>query len=85
MVRQLEPIEERVSRFTPTATMHWADLLDRATSEIAVDSKFGIDATRKLPGKGFKHAWLPLIKMDAAVKAKVEGFSLRSSNESPGY
>ena len=28
----------------------------------------GIDATKKLPGEGFT----PLIKMDAAVKAKVE-------------
>jgi 4-hydroxy-3-polyprenylbenzoate decarboxylase len=32
----------------------------------------GIDATKKLPGEGFKRPWLPLIKMDAAVKAKVE-------------
>ncbi len=35
-------------------------------------SKLGIDATKKLPGEGFKRAWPPLIKMDAAVKAKVE-------------
>jgi 4-hydroxy-3-polyprenylbenzoate decarboxylase len=34
--------------------------------------KPGIDATKKLPGEGFKHPWPPLIKMDAAVKAKVE-------------
>jgi len=32
----------------------------------------GIDATKKLPGEGFKRSWSPLIKMDAAVKAKVE-------------
>ena len=32
----------------------------------------GIDATKKLPGEGFKRHWPPLIKMDAAVKAKVE-------------
>lgn len=25
-----------------------------------------------LPGEGFKHLWLPLIKMNAAVKAKME-------------
>ena len=31
-----------------------------------------IDATKKIPGEGFKRAWPPLIKMDAAVKAKVE-------------
>ena len=35
-------------------------------------SKLGIDATKKLPGEGFKRPWPPLIKMDAAVKAKVE-------------
>jgi 3-polyprenyl-4-hydroxybenzoate decarboxylase len=34
-------------------------------------SKLGIDATTKLPGEGFKRPWPPLIKMDAAVKAKV--------------
>ena len=35
-------------------------------------SKLGIDATKKIPGEGFKRAWPPLIKMDASVKAKVE-------------
>ena len=29
---------------------------DHATSEIASGSKLGIDATKKLPGEGFKHA-----------------------------
>ena len=44
----------------------------------------GIDATKKIPGEGFKRAWPPcgdeargerrptLIKMDESVKAKVE-------------
>jgi len=45
---------------------------DHATSEIASGSKLDIDATKKLPGEGFKRPWPPLIKMDAAVKAKVE-------------
>ena len=45
---------------------------DHATSEIASGSKLGLDATKKLPGEGFKRPWPPLIKMDAAVKAKVE-------------
>ena len=49
-----------------------SDVLDHASSEIASGSKLGIDATRKSPGDGFKHLWPPLIKMDAAVKAKVE-------------
>lgn len=49
-----------------------ADVLDHATSEMAMGSKLGIDATKKLPGEGFKRPWPPLIKMDEAVKAKVE-------------
>jgi 4-hydroxy-3-polyprenylbenzoate decarboxylase len=31
-----------------------------------------IDATKKIPGEGFKRTWPPLIKMDESVKAKVE-------------
>jgi len=49
-----------------------SDVLDHATSEIASGSKLGVDATKKIPGEGFKRPWPPLIKMDAAVKAKVE-------------
>jgi 4-hydroxy-3-polyprenylbenzoate decarboxylase len=49
-----------------------ADVLDHATSEIPIGSKLGIDATRKLPGEGFKRVWPPLIKMDEAVKTKVD-------------
>ena len=49
-----------------------SDVLDHATSEIASGSKMGFDATKKIPGEGFKRPWPPLIKMDAAVKAKVE-------------
>ena len=48
-----------------------ADVLDHATSEIAMGGKLGIDATKKLPGEGFKRGWPPLIKMDEAVKVKV--------------
>jgi len=49
-------------------------VLDHATppAKIASGSKLGIDATKKIPGEGFKRPWPPLIKMDAAVKAKVE-------------
>jgi len=61
-----------MSRLTSAATRPRADVLDHATSEIASGSKLGIDATKKLPGEGFKRPWPPLIKMDAAVKAKVE-------------
>jgi 4-hydroxy-3-polyprenylbenzoate decarboxylase len=49
-----------------------ADVLDHATSEVAIGTKLGIDATKKLPGEGFKRPWPPLIKMDELVKAKVE-------------
>jgi len=48
------------------------DASHHVTSEIGSGSKLGIDATKKLPGEGFKRPWPPLIKMDAAVKAKVE-------------
>jgi 4-hydroxy-3-polyprenylbenzoate decarboxylase len=48
-----------------------ADVLDHATSEIAIGSKLGIDATKKLAGEGFKRPWPPLIKMDEGVKARV--------------
>jgi 4-hydroxy-3-polyprenylbenzoate decarboxylase len=49
-----------------------ADVLDHATTELAVGSKLGIDATKKLPGEGFKREWPPLIKMDAAVKTRID-------------
>ncbi len=32
----------------------------------------GIDATKKIPGEGFKRAWPPLIKMDDAVRKKID-------------
>jgi 4-hydroxy-3-polyprenylbenzoate decarboxylase len=51
-----------------------ADVLDHATSEIGVGSKLGIDATRKLPGEGFKRRWPPLIKMNETVRAKINDF-----------
>ncbi len=66
----LKSNEETVSRLTSAATI--VGVLDHATSEIAIGSKLGIDATKKLPGEGFKRPWPPLIKMDETVKAKVE-------------
>jgi 4-hydroxy-3-polyprenylbenzoate decarboxylase len=48
-----------------------ADVLDHATTEMAIGSKLGIDATKKIPGEGFKRAWPPLIKMDEAVRKKI--------------
>ncbi len=49
-----------------------SDVLDHATSEIASGSKMGFDATRKLPGEGFKRSWPPLIRMDEAVRQKMD-------------
>lgn len=49
-----------------------ADALDHATSEFAIGSKLGFDATKKLPGEGFKREWPPLVAMDPAVKAKID-------------
>jgi 4-hydroxy-3-polyprenylbenzoate decarboxylase len=49
-----------------------ADVLDHATTELAVGTKLGIDATKKLSGEGFKREWPPLIKMDEAVQRKID-------------
>jgi 4-hydroxy-3-polyprenylbenzoate decarboxylase len=49
-----------------------ADVLDHATPDLAIGSKFGIDATRKLPGEGFKRPWPPLIRMTPDIRQKVD-------------
>jgi 4-hydroxy-3-polyprenylbenzoate decarboxylase len=49
-----------------------ADVLDHATNVIGVGSKMGIDATRKLPAEGFPRPWPPLIRMEPAVRAKMD-------------
>lgn len=49
-----------------------SDVLDHATSEIAIGSKMGIDATRKLKGEGFPREWPPLIRMDPEVASRVD-------------
>jgi len=49
-----------------------ADVLDHATPDIGLGTKMGIDATRKLPGEGFKRPWPPLIKMDAQTRATID-------------
>jgi len=46
--------------------------LGRLTSGIAIGSKLGIDATKKLPGEGFKRPWPPLIRMDESVRKKID-------------
>ncbi len=49
-----------------------ADVLGHATSEIAIGTKLGIDTTRKLPGKGYKRPWPPLIRMNEEVRQKID-------------
>ena len=38
----------------------------------ASGSKLGIDATKKIPGEGFKRPWPPLICMDENVRKKID-------------
>jgi 4-hydroxy-3-polyprenylbenzoate decarboxylase len=49
-----------------------ADVLDHAKTEFAIGTKLGIDATKKLPGEGFKREWPPLIRMDQAIKDRID-------------
>jgi len=49
-----------------------ADVLDHATPEVAIGSKMGLDATKKLPGEGYKREWPPIIQMIDSVKNKVD-------------
>jgi 4-hydroxy-3-polyprenylbenzoate decarboxylase len=49
-----------------------ADVLDHATTEFAIGSKLGFDATKKIPGEGFHREWPPLIKMPEAVRRRVD-------------
>ncbi len=50
-----------------------ADVLDHATPVMGFGSKIGIDATHKLKGEANTRLWPPLIKMDDAVKKRVDG------------
>jgi 4-hydroxy-3-polyprenylbenzoate decarboxylase len=49
-----------------------ADVLDHATTELAVGSKLGIDATHKLPGEGHHRGWPPLIRMSEDVRGRID-------------
>ena len=55
-----------------------ADVLDHATADLAIGSKLGFDATKKMPGEGFRRDWPPLIKMDQAVIEKVNSLLAQS-------
>src|SRR6266550_3983845 len=58
-----------------------ADVLDHATSEIAMGTKLGIDATRKLAGEGFKRPWPPLIRMSEEVRRKIDALFKTNSSQ----
>ncbi|MCX7885829.1 MAG: menaquinone biosynthesis decarboxylase [Verrucomicrobiae bacterium] len=49
-----------------------ADVLDHATPVVGFGSKLGVDATHKLPGEKDCRPWPPIVRMDPAVKRRVE-------------
>jgi 4-hydroxy-3-polyprenylbenzoate decarboxylase len=61
---------ERDVRFT----MGPIDVLDHSSRGFSYGSKMGIDATRKWKEEGFTRDWPDPIVMDAATKARVDGF-----------
>jgi 4-hydroxy-3-polyprenylbenzoate decarboxylase len=48
-----------------------ADVLDHATTDLAIGSKMGIDATHKLAGEGHRRGWPPLIAMEPGVRERI--------------
>ncbi len=48
------------------------DALDHAQTVACMGSHMGFDATRKLPGEGYVRTWPELLKMDSAIKARVD-------------
>jgi len=68
-LQSVTPAQSRHEHLTKDAA---ADVLDHATSEIAIGTKLGIDATRKLAGEGFKRPWPPLIRMSEEVRRKID-------------
>ena len=48
-----------------------SDVLDHATNEVGIGSKMGIDATKKIPGEGFKRPWPPIIRMNPEIQARI--------------
>jgi 4-hydroxy-3-polyprenylbenzoate decarboxylase len=49
-----------------------ADVLDHATTDLAIGTKLGIDATHKFPGEGHKRGWPPLIRMDDGIRKNID-------------
>jgi len=59
-----------------------ADVLDHSTPSMGLGSKMGFDATHKWPGEAGTRPWPPIIKMDEAVKHRVD--ELLRKMTSPG-
>jgi 4-hydroxy-3-polyprenylbenzoate decarboxylase len=53
-------------------TLGPVDTLDHAARTQDFGSKMGVDATRKWPAEGFSRPWPDEIKMDSAVKARMD-------------
>lgn len=63
-----DPVRDSITTKGP------ADVLDHATAELAVGSKMGFDATRKLPSEGFKRSWPPIIKMPGEIRRRIDAY-----------
>jgi 4-hydroxy-3-polyprenylbenzoate decarboxylase len=57
-----------------------SDSLDHAPSVANLGSHLGFDATRKLPGEGYGRPWPELVRMDPAVKSKIDRMALPSDD-----
>ena len=58
------------------------DALDHATTEPCIGTHMGVDATRKLPGEGYRRGWPELVRMPEEVRARVE--AMRVGTEGGG-
>ena len=65
-------VQSKVARTYSPELVEMLHMVALVISELAIGSKLGIDATRKLAGEGFQRAWPPLIRMDPVVKAAVD-------------
>jgi 4-hydroxy-3-polyprenylbenzoate decarboxylase len=54
-----------------------SDSLDHAPSVANIGSHMGLDATRKLAAEGYPREWPELVRMDEAVRAKVDEMAKR--------
>jgi len=52
------------------------DALDHATTEPCMGTHMGVDATRKLPGEGYRRGWPELVRMPEEVRARVAAMRL---------